>query len=175
MTLSLTCLGQDQSQQLIDRTAEKIGIQNSDIFSRLATSQEVDKGILVVIPAIAEKGEGYMILDSHLILIDDKSGEVKAQFRGEKDLNIDAISIDKIEIKPKPYQLNETTLAYGLKIFLSNQSRPNPYSSTQLSLYALEGDKLNRVLKDYPIVFLGGKRTQPAKGSLKNIRKKCKC
>ena len=164
-------IGQEQSQQLIEQTAQKVGIQNSDIFSRLSTSQQFDKGILIVIPEIAEQGDGYMIFNSHVILINKNTRELKAKFSGKKDWYIDAVSIDKIEIEPGIYQLNEKTEAFGLKISYSNRSRPNPYSSTQLSLYALEGDKLNQVLKDFPITTLKGETDTTCRGEFKEERK----
>lgn len=164
MTLSLTCLGQKQSQQLVQQTAEKIGIQKSDIFFGLATSQKFDNGILLIIPEIAEKGDGYIIFNSNIILIDEKTGAVKAKYNGEKDWYMDAVSIDKIEIEPNLYQLSETTVAYGLKMFYSNQSRPNPMSRIELSLYALEGREFNKVLKDYPVNTSNGETDTTCRG-----------
>jgi len=61
-TLSFTGSGQNQSQQLIEQTAQKIGIPTSDIFSRLATSHKFDTGTLIVIPEIAENGAQMIIL-----------------------------------------------------------------------------------------------------------------
>ncbi len=171
LTLFWNCLGQNQSQQLIEQTAQKVGIQNSDIFSRLATSQKFDNGILIVIPEITEEGEGYIILNSNIIFIDDKTGAVKAKYSGQEDWSMDAVSIDKIEIEPKHYQLNELTTAFALKIFYSNQSRPNPYSSTQLSLYALEGNELNRVLKDFLIKSFNGETDTTCKGEFEEHSK----
>lgn len=172
LTLSLNCLGQNQSQLIIEQTAQKIGIQNSNIFSRLATSQKFDNGILIVIPEITEKGDEYIIFNSNIILIDDKTGVVKAKFSGENDWYIDAVSIDKIEIEPEIYHLNGTTFAYGLKIFYSGQSRPNPYSSSHLSLFAMEGSELNRVLKDYPIKTFNGETDTTCRGTFEKHSKK---
>ena len=171
LALSLNCSSQIQSQELIEQTAQKVGIQNSEIFSRLSTSQKFDNGTLIIIPEIAEEGDGYMIFNSNIILIDNKTGLVKAKFTGKKDWYIDAVSIDQIEIEPKLYQLNETTVAFGLKIFYSNQSRPNPYSSTQLSLYALKGNNLNRVLKDFPIKTFNGETDPTCKGEFEEHSK----
>lgn len=165
-------MSQNQSLQLIEQTAQKAGIQTSDIFSRLTTSKKFDRGTLIVIPEITEEGDDNIILSSNIILIDDKTGAVKARFIGEKDWYIDAVSIDKIEIEPNFYQLNETTVAFGLKIFYSNQSRPNPYASTQLSLYALEGSNLNRVLKDFPIKTFNGETDTTCKGEFEEHSKK---
>ena len=173
LTVSLSS-SQVQSQQLIEQTAQKVGIETSKIFSKLATFQSFKNGTLIIIPEIAEEGDGYGILNSHIILLDDKTGEVKAKFSGQKDWYLDAVSIDKIEIEPKLYQLSETIVAYGLKLYHSNQSRPNPYSSTELSLYALEGNKLNRVLKDFPIKTFNGETNTTCKGEFeehcKNIQ-----
>ncbi|OEY71479.1 PA3715 family protein [Salegentibacter salarius] len=171
LTLCLNCISQNQPRQLIEQTAQKVGIQNSEIFSRLSTSQQFDNGTLIVIPEIAEQGDGYIIFNSNIILINQNTGEVKAKFSGQKDWYIDAVSIDKIEIEPKLYQLNETTVAFGLKVFYSNQSRPNPYSSTQLSLYALEENKLNCVLKDFSIKKFNGETDTTCKGEFEEHSK----
>lgn len=169
--LSLCCSGQNQSQELIEQTGQKVGIQISGIFSGLASSQKFENGTIIVIPQIAEEGDGYIIFNSNIILLDDKTGEVKAHFRGKKDWYMDAVSIDKMEIEPKLYQLNKTTVAFGLKLFYINRSGPNPYSSTQLSLFALEGNKLNRVLKDFPIRTFKGETDTTCKGELEEHSK----
>ena len=85
---------QDENQQLIIDTAQKIGIEEPDIYSRLTKFQEFENGTLMMIPEIAEEGEGYMILNNHVVLIDSQTGTVKAKFSGEKDLYIDAVAID---------------------------------------------------------------------------------
>ncbi|MEP6262960.1 MAG: hypothetical protein ABJ092_15395 [Gillisia sp.] len=172
LILSFTCEGQNQSQQLIEQTAQKIGIPTSDIFSRLTTSHKFENGTLIVIPEIAEKGDGYVTFNSHIVLIDDESGAIKAKFRGEKDWNIDAVSIDNIKIEPKLYQLNESTFGYGLNIFYTGQSKPNPYSGTELSLYAREGIDLKQILKDYPIKSFNGETDTKCRGTFEEHSKK---
>ncbi|WP_157466081.1 hypothetical protein [Belliella baltica] len=157
LTLSFNCLGQKESRELVEVTAQKVGIKNSAIFFQLAVSQEFENDILIVIPEIAEEGEGYMILTSNIILTNKKSGTIKAKFRGEKEWFSDAVRIDQIEIEPSIYKLNETNVAFGLKVFYANQSRPNPSSITELSLYAFDGEKLNVVLKEFPISHYVGK------------------
>lgn len=172
LTLSFNCLGQNDSQQLIEQTAQKVGIQTADVFSRHATFQKFGNGTLIVIPEIAEQGDGYLIFNSNIILLDDKTGEVKAQFSCQKDWYIDAVSIDQIEIEYMPYQLNETTVAFGIKIFYSNQSQAHPHSSIRLSLYALERNKLNFVLKDFPIMTFTGESDTTCKGTFVESSKK---
>lgn len=167
----LNCLGQVQSQQLIEQTATKAGIQKSDVFYRLATSQIFNDETLIVIPEIAEDGDGYMVFNSNIILVDNESGTIKAKFRGEKDLYIDAVSIDMIEIEAKKYHLNEKTAAFGLRIFYSNQSRPNPYSGTELSLYVLRGNQLRRILKDFSIKTFNGKTDTTCNGEFEEHSK----
>jgi len=171
LTLSLSCLSQNHSQKMIKQIAQNIGIQNTDIYSRLTTSQKFDIGTLFVIPEIAEKGNGYVIFNSNIILIDDKTGEIKARFTGQKDWYIDAVSIDKIKIEPKIHQLNKKTMAIGLKLYYSNRSQPNPYSSIQLSLYAFDGKNLKRVLKDFSIKITNGKTDSTCKGKFEKHSK----
>jgi len=151
MTLSFNCLGQKESRELVEETAQKVGIKKSAIFFQLSISQKFENEILIIIPEIAEEGEGYMILNSNIILIDKKTGTIKAKFRGKKEWFIDAVRIDQIEIEPSIYKLNETNMVFGLKVFYANQSRPNPTSSIELSLYAFDGEKLNVVLKGFTI------------------------
>lgn len=174
LTLSFNCLGQKESRQLVEETAQKVGIKNSAIFFQLAVSQVFENEILIVIPEIAEEGEGYMILTSNIILIDKKSGTIKAKFRGEKDWYSDAIRIDQIEIEPTPYQLNEANVAFGLKIFYANQSQPISSSSIELSLYAFDEAKLNMVLKEFPISNYNGETDTTCKGMLEVHTKELK-
>lgn len=166
--------GQEENQQLIVDTAEKIGIEKSDIYFRLIKTHEFDNQTLLVIPEIAEEDENHVIFNNHVVLIDSQTGAVQAKFSGEKDLYIDAVGINKIEIDSLVYQLNTTTPAYGLKIYYSGQSRPNPYYGTQLSLYALEGDELIKVLKDYPIKTFNGETDTTCKGTFEEHSKKMK-
>ena len=174
LLLPLYFFGQNENQQLIQDTAEKIGIEKSDIYFRLTNSHEFDNETLLVIPEIAEEDEGIMIFNNHVVLIDSQTGAVKAKFSGERDLYIDAVGINKIEIDSVVYRLNSTTPAYGLKIFYSGQSRPNPYYGTQLSMYALEGHKLIKVLKDYPVKTFNGETDTTCKGTFEEHSKKMK-
>ncbi|HSJ11621.1 MAG TPA: hypothetical protein VK916_02990, partial [Gillisia sp.] len=63
---------------------------------------------------------------------------------------------------------------YGLNIFYSGQSKPNPYSGTELSLYALEGSDLKQVLKDYPIKSFNGETDTTCRGTFEEHSKKLK-
>ncbi len=167
LTLAFNCLGQVESFLLIEQTAKKIGIKNSDIFFQSSVLQDFENHILIVIPEIAEVGEGYMILNSNIILIDKKAGAIEAVYKGEKAWYSDAVRIDQIEIEPTIYQLNKTNVAFGLKVFYANQSRPNPTSSIELSLFAFDGEKLNPVLKDFPISQYYGETDTTCKGTFK--------
>src|SRR5690606_17363492 len=87
---------------------------------------------------------------------------------------IDAVSIDEIQIEPKLYQLNDTTMAYALKINYANQSRPNPMERIELSLYAREGGELKKVLKDFPIQTFEGSTNASCTGTFEEHSKEMK-
>lgn len=172
LTSYLNCIGQNKAEHLIEKTGQKIGIEKTDIYFRLATTKKFENGILIVIPEIAEKGNGYIIFNSNIILINGKTGDIKSKFRGKKDWYIDAVGISKIKIENKLYHLNKTTVGYGLQIFYSGQSKPNPYYATQLSIYAQQGDDFNQVLKDYPIKIFNGETDTTCKGKFEEHFKK---
>lgn len=174
LSLAFNCLGQEKSLLLFEQTAKKIGIKNSDIHLQFAVSQDFEDHLLIVIPEIAEEGDGYMIFNSNIILKDKKTGEIEAVFKGEKDWYSDAVRIDQIEIEPKIYQLNKTNVAFGLKVHYANQSRPNPTSSIELSLFAFDGKKLNAVLRNFPISQHHGETDTTCKGTFEIHTKKLK-
>lgn len=162
LAFSINFYGQ-KNEKLISHTAEKIEIEKSDIYSRLTTSLEFENGTLIIIPEVAEKEEGYITFNSHIVLIDSRTDK--------KDWYIDAVAMKEITIEPRLYHLNKSTVAYGIKISYSGQSRADPYYATHLSLYALTKGKLYRVLKDYPVKSFKGETDTTCKGKLEEHSK----
>ncbi len=161
-----------ENQKLIERTAYKIGIKKSEIFSRLTTTEEFENGILVVIPEIAEKGVGYILLNSHVVFIDKNTFVIKAKSSQKKDWYIDAIGIDKISIEKKTYHLNKSTTTFGLLFEYSGSSRANSFYGTEWSLYDLKENKLNRLLKRFNIKSVSGETNTTCKGKFEKHSKK---
>ena len=170
LTFSINLFGQE-NEKLIEKTVELIGIKKSDIFFKLATKQEFENGILVVIPEIAEKGEGYILFNSHLIFIDKNTFKIKAKFSQKKDWYSDAVRIDKISIEKKTYDLNKSSIVFGLLFEYSGGGRANPFYGTEWSLYELKKDKLNRLLKRFTIQSSFGETDTTCKGNFEKHSK----
>jgi predicted RNA-binding protein with TRAM domain len=171
LTFSINFFGQE-NEKLIERTAEQMGIKKSDIFFRLATAQEFDDGILVVIPEVSEKGEGYISFNNHVIFIDKNTSKIKAEFSQKKDWYSDAMEIDKITIEREKYHLNKSVIAFGLLFEYSGGGRANPFYGTDWSLYELKNDKLNRLLKHFTLKSFFGETDTTCKGKFEEHSKK---
>ncbi|RSK39657.1 PA3715 family protein [Mangrovimonas spongiae] len=171
LTFSTNFFGQ-KSEKLIERTAKKIEIKESDIFYKLAITQEFENGILVIIPEVDEEGEGYILFNSHVIFIDKNTFKIKAKFSQKKDWYSDAMGIDKISIEKKTHHLNKSTITFGLIFEYSGGGRANPFYGTEWSLYDLKDDKLNRLLKRFTIKSVFGETDTTCKGSFEKHSKK---
>ena len=111
---------------------------------------------VLVIPEIAEKGEGYTILNGHILIVKNKDGHIKSRFFEKKSWFSDAVRLEKINVIYQPYKISKDTETIGILINYYGSSRANPYSSEELSLFVRNGEKLDRVLRDYPIQRFNG-------------------
>lgn len=154
--LITTCsgFGQLSEEQLISAALSQLEITRSEAFSRHITLEKFDDESLLVIPGISEEGEGYIIFDANLVLVENKTGKIISKYFGEQDWYSDAVTLTNMEIEPEIYRLNESDPAYGLRINYSGRSTPNPYNATELSLYVKQGEQLKQVLKDFRISYL---------------------
>ncbi|RQO29771.1 hypothetical protein DBR32_14390 [Taibaiella sp. KBW10] len=144
---------------LLDKVLEQLKCSKSEIREELYTEKiwPYDPSLtIMVIPKIAQQeldayGNGSYVMDSYVLLVDHKTATIKNLFYEAEAWNSDAMVLSEIVIDTAPYQLNNDTRGFGIRINYTGSSRPNPYNQTLFTLFIPEGDRLRPLLKDYEI------------------------
>ena len=156
-TFTFSSYAQEKSIDLVQIALSNLNIKIENCLSEFIIQQDISESeSVIVIPEIAEKGDGFMTLNGHLLILNKKNGKVKSRFSEKESWNSDAIKLENIEVVYQPYQLTKNSETIGVLIDYNGASRPNPYSSKELSLFIRNGKKLVSVLKDYSIYKLNG-------------------
>lgn len=126
-----------------------------------------DDLLLVAVPLIdsAQSVDGMHIGDIELLIVDRKNRRVRQRLLQPGLMNDDAIAIRKIEFDTGRYGLSPGVTAFGLRIDMANHSQPNPFSETDLRLYAVAGDALRVVLDGIVVAGNGGEGDTNCAGS----------
>ncbi|WP_296315558.1 hypothetical protein [Winogradskyella sp. UBA3174] len=171
LTSYLTSFAQNEKNDLLTVVLNKLEIEKADCFDQLITHHDFGNETLFVIPTIWEKGDGYAILNSNIILINNKNHEIIGTFQKNNDLYTDAVRLDKIEIDSSLFRINNAKSAYKLIFSYSNNSKPNPYYTVSMSLFINEKDSLKRILKDYKIETMNGETDTNCQGEFEKHTK----
>lgn len=109
---------------------------------------------IVVIPETVNEADDYYELNTHIFIVDNKTGQITNSYFESSKTNgwtSDAIFIDDIVIDTTAYKLTPSKNAFGIIVRWRSGSRPNPYRQERISLYTKERDSLKKVLDMYPI------------------------
>lgn len=154
--LSSHAFSQLSQEELVFRTLEQLEISKAEVPEELYTSRNFGSETLLVIPVVAEEGDGYAVYDAYLVLAENVTGKIVSKYIGNEEWSSDAVRLLEIKINPEIYDLGDYKEAFGVEVSYEGSSRPNPYSSTQLSLYENSGNDLKPVLQHFEINYQGG-------------------
>jgi len=126
---------------------------------------------IIVIPKFSEKGQGYIVLDSYILIVETKTGEIKSKFHEKKSWYSDAIILESIKIDTASYILNKNTRAFGVRVKYYNTSRPDPYEVEELSLFIRNRVKLERILKKFQTYIFNGQTNAKCTGEFEEHKK----
>ena len=166
-----------QSESLINKVVKQLHIDKSKIKTELVISKSFPNNpnkTIIVIPEIVDEGEMYFELNSHILIIDSKSGNIKSYFFESSKTNnwiSDAIQLTEITIDTAPYQISERERAFGVRLHFIGSSRPNPYESETISLFVQSKNKLKKILNNYEISYNGGDWDTDCEGEFVDERK----
>ncbi|MET2828409.1 hypothetical protein [Mesorhizobium shangrilense] len=126
-----------------------------------------DDLLLVAVPLIdsARSTDDGHFGDIEILVVGRKDLGVRQRLLQPGLLNDDAIAIRKIEFDTARYRLSPDVTAFGLRISMANQSQPNPFSETDLRLYALVASTLRVVLDGIVVSGAGGEGDTNCAGS----------
>jgi hypothetical protein len=114
---------------------------------------------IMVIPEIVDEGTQYFTLNSHIVIANNNTNNIKNNYFESNKTNewvSDAIELDGIQIDSTSYRISEDKTAFGVNVSHFGHSRVNPYSNKALSLFVKSGDSLVKILSDYTLENYGG-------------------
>ena len=126
-----------------------------------------DDLLLVAVPLTdsAQSSDDGHVGDIELLVVDKNSLQVRQRLLQPGLITDDALAIRKIELDTGRYRLAPEVSAFGLRIEIANHSQANPFSETDLRLYALAGDVLRLVLDGLVVAGHGGEGDANCAGS----------
>jgi len=119
------------------------------------TNPQTPNEVIIVIPEIVDEGEQYFALNSHIVIADNRSGEVTHQFFETSQTNdwySDALQLREITLDTAPYRVTDDIRAFGVRVRYLGMSKVNPYESETLSLFVKSGDRLKKILDKYAVM-----------------------
>lgn len=162
LSLFITLTVSSQETTFFNSVLNQLNLNKSKIKSELVVSKEIPNNpneTILVIPEIVVEEEDYFELNSHILIIDSETGNIKySYFESSKTNNwtSDAIQLVEISIDTAPYKISEQERSFGVKVRYLGSSRPNPYESETISLFMKAGTTLKKVLNNYEILYFGG-------------------
>lgn len=126
-----------------------------------------DDLLLVAVPLIdsTQSSDDGHVGDIELLVVARNSLQVRRRLLQPGLITDDAIAIRKIEFDTGRYRLARGVTAFGLRIEIANHSQANPFSETDLRLYAPAGDALRLVLDGLVVADNGGEGDASCAGS----------
>jgi hypothetical protein len=157
--ISSIAFSQVKDTLLLTKVLKELKLNANEIHMQLTSDKvlpfSTDKTFFVIPKYKTNEKDDYdhyfYEFDAYLIIADNVNGKILNTFFEPNAWTSDAINIEGIDIDTGLYNLNKKTRAIGIRVNYSGSSRPNPYSQTDLSLFIPENNKLNRILKDFPI------------------------
>ncbi|MER8531053.1 hypothetical protein [Mesorhizobium sp. M0494] len=122
--------------------------------------------LLVAVPLIDRaNGDHLHVGDIELLVVDRNTLRVRQRLLQPGLMTDDAIAIRKVEFDTGRYALAPEVTAFGLRIEMANHSQANPFTETDLRLYALAGGALRVVLDGLVVAGTGGEGDASCAGS----------
>ncbi|MER8675544.1 MULTISPECIES: hypothetical protein [unclassified Mesorhizobium] len=131
-----------------------------------------DDLLLVAVPLIhsSQSSDDGHVGDVDLLVVDRKTRQVRQRLLQPGLMTDDAIAINKVDFDTGRYGLAPGVTGFGLRIQMASHSRPNPFSETDLRLYALDGGDLRLVLDGIIVAGFGGEGDTNCAGSFQSSR-----
>ncbi|WP_277962757.1 hypothetical protein [Pseudomonas sp. RIT-To-2] len=118
---------------------------------------------------IDENRQGDYDLD--VLVADAASGAVIAHHYQRAAISSDAIQFASLSLDTARYQLSPQVRAFGVRVTYDGASRVNPFSSTTLNLYALDGTRLRRLMDKLTVSQDGGEWDGTCTGDFSQTRR----
>ena len=150
---------------LIDTVLKNLKIEKEDCKLDLIALKENpsnSKETIIAIPEIIKtdpEDDSYFEFDSHILIVDTKTGEIKQKYFESAKTNdwlSDAVMLTDIKIDTAPYLVSKNNRAFGIRVYYRNNSQPNPYSYETISLFLKTNNSLLKILNNYNVMEYHG-------------------
>ncbi|AYN01797.1 hypothetical protein [Chryseobacterium sp. 3008163] len=141
------------------KVLNQLKLNSSQIHSELYTEKKMpnaEDSYIIVVPILQGKLEADGFSVKNTILITNTDGKITNKYVDPIEFGSDAIMLQSFTIDTGLYNLNSTTRAFGISANYRGSSGPNPYSSSDISMYYPEGKTLKKVLEGYNLRRYGG-------------------
>ncbi|WP_339752449.1 hypothetical protein [Algoriphagus aquimarinus] len=173
LLLAQNAFGQKVSAELLKNVLYQLEIDEDKCFMTLVSSLEIPNDeTIVVIPEIEESGEETAVLNSHILIVNTSTGNIKSSFYKQNAWYTDAIRINRIEISYQPFKLNSTSQSIAITIGYEGISRINLIGIEELSLYERNGAEINLLLENFPSYRFIGENDGIGNGEYEEHQKK---
>lgn len=157
MVFSLSAQEYDDARYAV--VLKQLKLNSSEVHNQLYTEKKMpnlEDSYIIVVPVLLGKFENDGFLVKNTILITDSEGKIKSKYIDETEFDSDAIRLNSFVIDTGFYRLNSTIRAFGITANYQGSSNPNPYSSSDISLYYPEGKTLKKILDSYNLRTYSG-------------------
>lgn len=142
-----------------ENVLNQLKLNSPQVHNELYTEKKmpnVEDSYIIVVPILQGKLEDNGFSVKNTILITDAKGKIKNKYVDPVEFGSDAVMLQSFTIDTGLYQLNSVTRAFGISANYRGSSNPNPYSSSDISLYFMEGKTLKKVLDGYNLMTYSG-------------------
>ena len=150
---------QEHDEARYTKVLSELKLSSSQIHNELYTEKKmpnVENSFIIVVPVLQGKLEVDGFSVKNIILITDTEGIIKNKYVDPTEFGSDAIMLQSFTIDTGLYYLNSNIRAFGITAEYYGSSRPNPYSSSNISLFYPEGKTLKKVLDGYNLKTFSG-------------------
>jgi hypothetical protein len=142
-----------------ENIVKTLKLNKSRIKNEFCTEKKMpnaEDSYIVVIPVLVGEYEEDFFTIKNYILITDEKGNIKNQYLDPREITSDAIRLYSMVIDTGLYTIGSNIRAFGLKVIFEGSSRPNPYSSEDISLYYPVGKTFKKVLNEFNLSSSSG-------------------
>ncbi|WP_299839112.1 hypothetical protein [uncultured Tenacibaculum sp.] len=153
--LALTCNLNSQTDFDLDKVLQQLNLKKEQCKTELITSKRLPYSkneTVVVIPEIIEDNGSEILFNSHILIIDSVSNQIKNKYFESSETNewdSNAVILSYIEIDTAKYYITKNKRAFGIRLIFYTLSKMNPYSLETISLFVSKGNTLSKILNKY--------------------------
>jgi hypothetical protein len=157
--ITLMLSAQEYDKGRYTKVLNQLKLSSTQIHNELYTEKKMpnaENSFIIVVPVLQGKLEVDGFSVKNTILITDNEGIIKNKYVDPTEFGSDAIMLQSFTIDTGLYNLNSNIRAFGIAADYYGSSRPNPYSSSDISLFYPEGKTLKKVLDSYNLKTYSG-------------------